>query len=103
MRNDLNGFAQVVAAALLVDNALVDASRGEVVVAGGTYASEALVVSQVKIRFLSIVCYVALTMLIRIQRARVNVNVRVEFLYRNVEATCLQQFSDRCSDNALAK
>ena len=49
VRNHLHGGAEIVAAALLGDHALVDAPGGEVAVAAGGGAHEALVVAQVQV------------------------------------------------------
>jgi hypothetical protein len=53
--NDLNGFAEVVAAALLEDDLLVDAAGGVVVVAREGRVGEALVVAEVEIGFSAVV------------------------------------------------
>ena len=49
VRDHLHGRAQIVAAALLGDHALVDAAGGEVAVAPGGGAHEALVVPQIQV------------------------------------------------------
>ena len=49
VRNHLHGGAEIVAAALLGDHALVDAAGGEIAVAPGGGAHEALVVAEVEI------------------------------------------------------
>ena len=103
VRNHLDGFAQVVAAAFLFDHALVDAARGEIVVARGLDAREALVVAEVEVRFLSVVRHVAFAVLIGVERTGVDIDVRVEFLDRNVVAARLEQFADRAGDDALAQ
>ena len=92
--NHLDGLAQIVAPTFLVDDALVDASRGEVVVAGGLYARKAFVMPQVQVSFLSVVGHIAFAVLVRVQRTRVDVDIRVELLDGNVVAACLQQLAD---------
>ena len=49
VRDHLHGRAEIVAAALLRDHALVDAAGGEVAVAAGGRAHEALVVAEVEV------------------------------------------------------
>ena len=78
--NDLDGLAQVVAAALLVDDALIDAARGDVVGTGGLDVGEALVVPQVEVGFMAIDGDVALAVLIGVERTGVDVDVGVELL-----------------------
>ncbi len=53
--NYLDSFAQVVAAALFLDDLLVDAAGGEVVVAGEGRVGEALVVAQVEVGLRAVV------------------------------------------------
>ena len=90
VRDDLDGLAQVVAAAFLVDDALVDAAGGDVVGLGGLYAQEAFVVSQVQVGLVAVHGDVALAVLVGVQRARVDVDVRVEFLDSYVIASFAQ-------------
>src|SRR5690348_16879670 len=55
VRNYLHGFAQVIAATFLGDDLLVDPARSEIVVAAESGMGEALIVSQVEVRFRSVV------------------------------------------------
>ena len=64
VRDDLHRLAQVVAPALLVDNALIDAARGDVVGASCLDVGEALIVSQVQVGLMAIDGDVALAVLI---------------------------------------
>ena len=59
VRDDLNGFSEIVPSALFVDDALVDTPRGEVVVLRRFDSREAFVVSEVEVSFLSVVGDVA--------------------------------------------
>ena len=95
VRYDLDGLAQIVAAALLVDDALVDAARRHGVGLGGLDAGEPLIVSQVKVRFHTIDRHIALAMLIGVQRSRVDIDVGIELLNGDVIAPCLEQLADR--------
>ncbi len=80
MRDNLNRFPQIIATAFLVDNRLVDSSGGDVVGLCGLYACETFVVPEVKVSLMSVDCDVALAMLIRVEGARVDVDVWVKFL-----------------------
>ena len=50
--------------------------------------------SEVKIRFHSIYRHIALTMLVWIECARIDVDVWVKLLNCNVVASCLKKFTD---------
>ena len=77
--DDLDGLAEVVAAAFLGDDLLVDTAGGEVVVAGKVGVGEALVVAKVKIGFRAVVGHEDLAVLKRRHGARVDVQVGVKF------------------------
>ena len=49
MRNDLDGFAQIIAAALLADDVVVDAAGSDRVLARQVRAHEALVMAKIEI------------------------------------------------------
>ena len=80
VRDDLDGLAQVLPATLLVNDTLVDASGGDVVRLGRLNVEEALVVTQVQIGLCAVHSHVALSMLIRVQRAWIHIDVRVQLL-----------------------
>ena len=100
--HDLNGFAEVVAAALLVDDGLVDAARGHAVFAGGLYAREAFVVAEVEVGLHTVDGDIALAVLVWIECSRIDVDVRVKLLDGDVVASCLQELTDRRRDDAFS-
>ena len=89
MRHHLDGLAQIVAAALLVDDALIDASCCQGVGFGSLNACESLIVSKVEVSLHAVNGYIAFTVLIGIERSWVDVDVRVKFLDGDVVASCL--------------
>ena len=89
MRHHLYGLAKIVATALAVNHGLVDASRGNRVLACGVYTRKAFVVSQIQIGFHTVGRHVAFTMLVGIQRARIDVDIGVELLNGDFETTGL--------------
>ena len=103
VRDDLHRRAEVVAAALLGDDALVDAPGGEVAVAAGGRAHEALVVAEVEVGLGAVVGDEDLAVLERAHRARVHVDVRVELDHRDLEAAGLEDRAERGGSNALAQ
>ncbi len=58
---------------------------------------------QVQVGLRAILRYIALAVLVGVQRAGVHVDVRVQLLDRDREATGLQQFGERRAHNALAQ
>ena len=76
VRDDLDRAAEIVAAALLGDDRLVDAAGGDVAELGQVLVDEALVVAQVEVGLGAIVGDENLAVLVRRHRARVDVDVR---------------------------
>jgi len=75
--NDLHGLAQVLALALLLDDALVDTARRDVVGLRRGLVREALVVPQVEVRLGAVLGDVALAVLVGVERSGVYVDVGV--------------------------
>ena len=94
MRHNLNGLAEIVASALLVDDRLIYTTRSHRVSAGSLNACESLVVTEVKVGLHTVSGHVALTVLVRVEGTGVDVDVRVELLDRNLVAASLQQLTD---------
>ena len=88
--DDLHGLAQVVAAALLGDNLLVDSARGQVVVARQASVGKALIMPQVEISFRAIVGDEDLAMLKWRHGAGIHVEIGVELLQVDPEAAAFQ-------------
>ena len=89
VRDDLHGAAEVVAAALLGDDAVVDAAGGDVGVALDELVDEALVVAQVEVGLGAVLGDEDLAVLERAHGAGVDVEVGVELLDRDLEAALL--------------
>ena len=94
VRHHLNGLAQIVATALLVDNRLVYAAGCQRICFGGLDSGESLVVAEVEVGFHSVNRHIAFAMLVRVECSRVDVDVRVKFLDSDVVTSCLQEFTD---------
>ena len=103
MGDHLHRLAQIVSAAFLVDDALVDAARGDAVGAGGGEVEEALIVPEIEIRLRAVVGDEHLAVLVGAHRARVDVDVGIKFLDRDLQATVLEQTTERCRRNALSE
>ena len=94
MGDDLYGLAQVVSTALLLDDTLIDAASRHVVGTRGLDVGEALIVAQVEVGLVAIDRDVALTVLIGVQRPRVDVDIGVKLLAGDAVATREQQSRD---------
>ncbi len=103
MGNHLDSLAQIVTMTLLVDNRLVDFTRSDRVVVGGPNTRKALVMPQVQVRLHAVHRHKALPMFVGVQRAGVDIDVRVEFLDGDRVTAGLQQLADAGRNNALAQ
>ena len=103
VRDDLDGLAEVVAAALLGDDLLVDAAGGEVVVAGEAGVGEALVVAEVEVGLGAVVGDEDLAVLEGRHGAGVDVQVGVELHQVDLDAARLEQAADGGRRQTLAE
>jgi hypothetical protein len=101
--DDLDGLAEVVAAALLGDDLLVDAAGGEVVVARELGVGEAFVMAKVEVGFGAVVGDEDLAVLEGAHGAGVDVEVGVELHEVDLEAAGLQQAADGGRGETLAE
>ena len=81
MRHHLYGLAEVVAVAFLVDDGLVDLTRGHRVGLSGADACEAFVVAEVEVGLGAVDGHIALAVLIWIQCPRIDIDIGIDFLY----------------------
>ena len=103
VRNDLDRAPEVVAAPLLLDDALVDLPGRPVRILGRDRVREPFVVAQVEVGLGAIVGDVDLAVLVRAHRPRIDVDVRVEFLHRDSVAVAFEQTADGGGCQALAE
>ena len=99
----LNGLTQVVAVAFTVYYRLIYTACGDAVVTSGADTRKALVVTQIQVGLETILRYIALPMLVGVQRTGVDVDVRVKLLDSDLVAACLQQLAYAGRNNSLAK
>ena len=83
MRDDLDGVAEVFAAALLVDHRLVDLPGRDVGGRDEVGVEEALVVADVEIGLGAVLGDEHLTVLEGVHRAGVDVQIRIQLLHRD--------------------
>ena len=91
MGDDLDGLAQICALALLFDYGIIYFAGGDIVGLGRIDAQEPLVVAQVEVGLGAVFGNVALAVLIGIESAGVDVDVRVELLDGNAQTSGLQK------------
>ncbi len=91
MRDDLHGSPQVVTAAFLSYNRIIDLAGGEVVTTTQLCVCKPLVVAQIKVGLGAVVRHKDLSVLKWVHGARVHVNIRVELLKGNGESSTLQE------------
>ncbi|OIQ69590.1 hypothetical protein GALL_488070 [mine drainage metagenome] len=103
VRDDLNGFAEVVATALFFQHVRIDATRGHRVGLAGMDASKALVVAEVEVGFGAVVGDEHLAMLKGRHRAGIDVEIGVEFAQADREAARLQQRTKGGGGETLAQ
>ena len=86
VRDDLHRAAEVVAAALLADHALVDLAGREIVAPAHPDVGEALVVAEVEVGLGAVFGDEDLAVLERTHRSRIDVDVRVELEVGDADA-----------------
>ncbi len=101
--DDLDRAAEVVAAALLGDDRLVDAAGRHVGELGEVLVDEPLVVAQVEVRLGAVVGDEDLAVLVGRHRPRVDVDVRVELEDGDGEAAGLEEPADAGGGDAFAE
>ena len=103
VRDDLHRVTQVLAAALLGDDARVDLPGRDVRLAAQPGVEEPLVVAHVQVGLRAVVGDEDLAVLERVHRARVDVEVRVELLHGHPQAAHLEQPAEAGRGQALAE
>ena len=92
--DDLDGLAEELAPPLLVDHREVDLPGRVVRVAVQGGVGEAFVVSEVEVGFAAVVQDVDFAVLIGAHRARIDVDVRIEFLHADGKSALFEQHAD---------
>src|SRR5262245_20485505 len=103
VRDHLDGFAQVIAAALFFDDREINATRSPVVGLRQARAGESLVMTEVQVGLGAVVGHVDLAMLKRRHCAGIDIYVRIEFHQRDLQPARFEQGADRSRGNAFAE
>ena len=91
VRDNLHRLAEIVSAALLVDDALVDTPGGDVVRASSVDVGETLIVTEVEVGLVAVDSHIAFAMLVGVQCARIDVDIRVKLLDSHSKTARKQQ------------
>ena len=103
VRDHLDGAAEVVAAALAADHAVVDRAGGDVRAPVRVRVGEALVVAQVQVGLGAVLGDEHLAVLVGRHRARIDVDVRVQLLQADGEAAGDEQAPEGGGRDPLAE
>ena len=103
VRNHLYGTAQIVAAALFGNHVFIDLAGTEAVAAGHGGVDETLIVTQIKVGFRAVIGHEYFAVLKRAHGTRVNVDIRVEFKHGHVQATRLENSSNRSGGDTFTQ
>src|SRR2546425_7458707 len=103
VRDDLDRTPEVVSAALLLNHSAVDLAGRDVVVPGQVHVEEPLVVPEVEVHLGAVVEDEHLPVLVRVHRARVDVQVRVDLDRADFQAFRFQQDSDGRGADSLSE
>src|SRR5690625_2785064 len=80
MRDNLNCFSQIGSLAFLADHIVVNTAGCYIIFLRGPYSEEALIVSQIQVSLCTVIGYIHLPVLVGIHGARVDIDIRVQFL-----------------------
>ena len=103
VRDDLHGVAEVFAAALAGDDLRVDLAGRDVGRLAELDVEEALVVTDVEVGLGPVVGDEHFTVLERVHRARIHVEVGVELLHDDAQSTRREKVAEACRRQALAE
>ena len=103
VRNDLDRFAEVVAATLFGENGFVDTAGSPVIVASKLGVGEAFVVAKVEVGLRTVFGNENFAVLVGAHGAGIDIQVRIAFLNGDLETTTFEETTDRGSCNALTK
>ena len=94
-------MAQIVTASFFLQDRPVDFARRDVGVLAEVNVDEAFIMTEVEVRFRTIVGDEDFAVLVRAHGTRIDIDVRVKFLNRDLVAAVLQQTAQRCCCNAF--
>ena len=102
VRDHLHGLAEIIAAPFFQDNALVNLAARQVVVPREDAIGEAFVMAEIEIGFGAVVQDVNFTVLKRVHRPGIDVEIGIEFLQEDALAAQLEQGAEGSGREAFA-
>ena len=103
VRDHLHRRAEIVTVTLLVEYRPVDLAARDVRTLREVDINEAFVVTEIEIRLRAVIGDEHLAVLVGTHRARVDVDVGIKFLDRDLQPAVLEQTTERCRRNALSE
>ena len=103
VRNHLYSTAQIVAATLFGNHVFIDLAGTETVAAGHGGVDETLIVTEVEVGFRAVIGYEYFAVLKRAHGTRVNVDIRVKLKHGHVQATRLENSSNRSGGDTFTQ
>jgi len=103
MRDNLDGTAQEIAAAFLVEDIPVDLTGGDGGIEIEVFVDKSFIVAQVEVCFGAVVGDEDLAMLVRVHGTGIDVKVGVEFLDLNAQAALFKQASEGGGGDTLTE
>ena len=80
MRYDLYGFAEIISCSFLVDDGLIDPPGGHIVILRRWFSEKTLVMAEIQVGFGPIIRDLALSVLIWIEGAWIDIDIWIELL-----------------------
>ena len=102
MRNDFHRFSAIAERALAFNHGKIHAPRCHVIYFDDVFVQEALIVSNILIRFISVFCHEDFSMFHWIHGSGINIDIRINFYRSYFESARFQNRAQRCGRDSLA-
>lgn len=103
MRNNLHRLSQIIAPSFFIYYILINTPCCNIIGASRRSIGESLVVTQVKVGFVSIDRHITFSMFIRVQCSGIYIDVRIELLDSYSITSCQKQSSQRSRNNTFTQ
>ena len=103
MGDHLHGRAQILSAAFLIQYVPVHLAGGQVRILIQILIDEPFVVSQIQIRLRSVLCHVYFSVLVGAHGSRIYIDIGIQLLCRDLQASRLQKSPQRSRRDSLSK
>ncbi len=103
VRDDLHGAALILPGAFFFEDGGIDLAAGEVVELREVGVREALVVSEIEVGLRTVIEHIHFAVLVRVHRAGVDVQIRVELLHDDPQAAEFEESAEGGGGEAFAE